>query len=181
MSYHAIRVLTLAALLALAGPALHAGEPQTLPPAAGLSESAANNEPDARAIEDRIWTFWRSFADAESQRLLDASKQAQLRFDYGNAIAAMQDLVKHAPRFAEAWNQLAYVLFLAGGDEASLQALDRTLELEPMHYAALAGKGIILTQQGKDDLAKIALKKALAINPWLKERNLIVKDTDRKN
>jgi len=28
--------------------------------------ATAKNEADARAIEDRIWTFWRSFADAES-------------------------------------------------------------------------------------------------------------------
>ena len=49
-----------------------------------------------------------------------------------------------------------------------------------MHYAALAGKGIILIQQGKEAEAQAPLKRALAINPWLKERNLIVKETDRK-
>jgi hypothetical protein len=42
-----------------------------------------------------------------------------------------------------------------------------------MHYAALAGRGIILIQQGKNDEAQIALKQALAIDPWLKERRLI--------
>ena len=42
-----------------------------------------------------------------------------------------------------------------------------------MHYAALAGRGIILIQQGKDDEAQTPLKQALAINPWLKERRLI--------
>jgi tetratricopeptide (TPR) repeat protein len=188
MAGFAIR-LVVAMLLALAPP-----RAQALPPMADISENAANvraalfaelaaakNEPDARAIEDRIWTFWRSFADEGSQRLLDRSKDAQLRFDYGNAIAALQELVEHAPRFAEGWNQLAFVLFLAGSDDASLQALDRTLELEPMHYAALAGKGIILTQQSKEAKAQVALKHALAINPWLKERNLIVTESDRKN
>jgi tetratricopeptide (TPR) repeat protein len=188
MKFRAIRVLAVASLLALAGVALRA-QPQML----GLSESAtqeraalftalaaAQNEADARAIEGQIWKFWLSFADGESQRLLDISKEAQLRFDYGNALVAMHELVKHAPRFAEGWNQLAYVLFLAGSYDASLEALDRTLELEPMHYAALAGKGIILIEQGKDALAQIPLKRALAINPWLKERNLIVKEPVRK-
>lgn len=70
--------------------------------------------------------------------------------------------------------------FLAGDCAASLATLERTLELEPMHYAALAGKGIILVQQGKEELAQIPLKAALAINPWLKERNLIVKEPERK-
>jgi len=72
------------------------------------------------------------------------------------------------------------VLFLAGSYDASLQALDKTLALEPMHYAALAGKGIILIQQGQETEAQIPLKRALAINPWLKERNLIIKDPERK-
>jgi tetratricopeptide (TPR) repeat protein len=85
----------------------------------------------------------------------------------------MKELVKHAPQFAEGWNQLGYVYFLAGRYDASLQAIDRVVELEPMHYAALAGKGIILIQQGKVEEAQAPLKRALAIDPWLKERNLI--------
>jgi tetratricopeptide (TPR) repeat protein len=178
------------ALLMLAAP-LRAAEPnlQTLPPMAGVSANAAReratlfaalaaakNDIEARAIEDRLWTFWRSFADEESKRLLDASKQAQLEFDYGHALIAMQELVKHQPDFAEGWNQYGYVLFLAGSYEASLEAIDKVLTLEPMHYAALAGKGIILTQQGKVAEAQAPLKRALEINPWLKERNLIGKE-----
>ena len=47
-----------------------------------------------------------------------------------------------------------------------------------MHYAALAGKGIILMQEGKVAEAQVALKRALAIDPWLKERHLIGEDSD---
>ena len=71
------------------------------------------------------------------------------------------------------------MLFLAGKYDASLVAIAKTLELEPMHYAALAGRGIILIEQGKEDEAQIPLKQALAINPWLKERRLI-KDYGKK-
>lgn len=183
-------ILAVAVLAALACPALAAlTESKALPPMAGASDSAARqraglldelanaeNEADARVIEDKLWIFWRSFGDETSQRLLEASKEAQLRFDYGNALVALKQLVEHQPGFAEGWNQLAYVLFLAGSYDASLDALDRTLALEPMHYAALAGKGIILIQQGKDAEAQVPLRRALAINPWLKERNLVVKD-----
>ena len=131
------------------------------------------SDAEAREIEDRLWTFWRSFADEQSRQLLQESHDAQLRFDYDEALLYMKELVKHAPQFAEGWNQLAYVYFLAGKYDESLAALDRTLELEPMHYAALAGKGIILIQEGKDVEAQVPLKRALAIDPWLKERNLI--------
>jgi tetratricopeptide (TPR) repeat protein len=192
MPIRAIRILSLAALLALVD--MVAASAESLPPMAGISEAAAGeravlfaelaaarSDAKARAVEGKLWIFWRGFADERSRHLLEVSKEAQLSFDYGRALTALEELVAYQPRFAEGWNQLAYVLFLAGSDDASLAAIDRTLELEPVHYAALAGRGIILMQQGKDAKAQVALKRALAINPWLKERNLIARDAGRKN
>lgn len=183
--------LLLMALLLPAAPPLNAAEP--LPAMAGLTEAqakeraalfaelaATKSEEEARAVEDKLWIFWGSFADAESQQLLAVSHEAQLRFDYGHALVALEALVKHQPQFAEGWNQLAYVLFLAGDYDASLEAIEKTLQLEPMHYAALAGKGIIMIWQGKVAAAQVALKRALKIDPWLKERNLIEKERGRK-
>jgi tetratricopeptide (TPR) repeat protein len=176
-----------AALLAFMGMMAHA-EPPALPPMADIDAGAAriraelfaqlkaaNNEADAREIEDKIWKFWLGFADAESRRLLEVSREAELRFDYGNALVALETMIKHQPQFAQGWNHYGYVLFLAGSYDASLRAIEKTVELEPMHYAALAGKGIVLIQMGKETEAQAPLKRALAINPWLKERNLIVK------
>ena len=185
-----IRIFAAVILLALSPPTLRAAEPTPLPPAIGLSDSqakeraelfatlgAAKSDAEARAIEDRLWTFWRGFADDKSKELLEESRQAQLRFDYDEAILYMKELVKHAPQFVEGWNQLGYVYFLAGRYDASLDAIAHVLALEPMHYAALAGKGIILMQQGKATEAQVPLKRALAIDPWLKERNLIGADS----
>jgi len=190
MAMRALGISAMAAWLALSGVHLRA---EPLPPMVGLDVSAAkeraglfaelraaNNEVDAREIENKIWKFWLKPADKVSQNFLDMSKEAQLRFDYGNALVALEAVVKHQPQFSEGWNQLAYVLFLAGSYDASLEALARTLQLEPMHYAALAGMGIVLIQQGKDEEAQAPLKRALAINPWLKERNLIVKPPEQK-
>ena len=47
------------------------------------------------------------------------------------------------------------MLFLAGKYDASLVAIAQTLKIEPMHYAALAGRGIILIQLGKDAEAQV--------------------------
>jgi len=185
-----IRFFAAALLLALASATLHAAEPVPLPPAVGLSESAASeraglfaalaaakSDAEAREIEERPWTFWRSFADDKSRQLLEQSREAQLRFDYAEALIYNKAVVEHAPQFAEGWNQLGYVYFLAGQYDASLDAIEHVLALEPMHYAALAGKGIILYYAGKVEEAQAPLKRALAINPWLKERNLIGKDS----
>jgi tetratricopeptide (TPR) repeat protein len=187
------RIFIAIALLVLAGAGVRAAEPAALPPAVGLNEAeakqrtalfaelaATKNDAEARAIEQRIWTFWRGFADAQSRQFLEASRDAQLRFDYGEALVYLRALVKHAPQFAEGWNQLGYVYFLAGKYDESLDAIAHVLALEPMHYAALAGQGIILYQQGKIDEAQAPLKRALAIDPWLKERNLILRATEQE-
>jgi len=185
-----LRALATALLLMLASATLRAAEPAPLPPAIALSESAAKeraalfaalaaakSDAEAREIEERLWTFWRGLADEQSRQLLEQSREAQLRFDYAEALLYNKEAVKRAPQFAEGWNQLGYVYFLAGQYDASLDAIDRVLALEPMHYAALAGKGIILYYAGKVEEAQAPLKRALAINPWLKERNLIGKDS----
>jgi len=185
-----IRLFAVALLLVLASTTLHAAAPAPLPPAVGLSVSAAKeraalfaalaaakNDAEAREVEERLWTFWRSFADDESRQLLEQSREAQLRFDYAEALLYNKAVVEHAPQFAEGWNQLGYVYFLAGQYDASLETIERVLELEPLHYAALAGKGIILFYEGKVEEAQAPLKRALAINPWLKERNLIGKES----
>jgi hypothetical protein len=94
-------LMALLLLLLLAAPPLRAAEP--LPPMAGLSEAqakeraalfaalaATKNDAEARAVENKLWTFWGGFADAESQRLLAVALKAQLHFDYGNALVAME-------------------------------------------------------------------------------------------
>ena len=184
-----IRTIAAVLLLALATATLHAAEPASLPPAVGVSGeaakeraalfaelAAAKSDAEAREVEDRLWTFWRSLADDESRQLLEQSHEAQLRFDYAEALIYNKAVVERAPQFAEGWNQLGYVYFLAGDYDHSLAAIERVLALEPLHYAALAGKGIILFFEGKVQEAQAPLKQALAINPWLKERNLIGKD-----
>jgi tetratricopeptide (TPR) repeat protein len=186
----AMRALCVLAMAAMALTVAHAAPP-ALPPMVGIEVGsaaaqkraalfaqlhAAKDDAEARAIEDKIWKFWRGFADEESKRLMEVSREAQLRFDIGNALLAMEALTKHQPQFAEGWNQYGYMLFLAGSYDAALTAIDKALALEPMHYAALAGRGIILIQQGKEDEAQAPFKRALAINPWLKERNLIGKN-----
>jgi tetratricopeptide (TPR) repeat protein len=184
------RVLATALLLVLASATLRAAEPAPLPPAVGLNESAAKeraalftalaaaqSDAEAREIEERLWTFWRGLADDGSRQLLEQSRVAQLRFDYAEALLYNKEVVKRAPQFAEGWNQLGYVYFLAGQYDASLDAIEHVLALEPMHYAALAGKGIILYYAGKVEEAQAPLKRALAIDPWLKERNLIGKES----
>jgi len=117
-----IRFFAAALLLMLASATLRAAEPAPLPAAVGLSESAAKertalftelaaakSDAEAREIEERLWTFWRSFADDESRQLLEQSREAQLRFDYAEALLYNKAVVTRAAirrRLEPAWLRL---------------------------------------------------------------------------
>ena len=51
--------------------------------------------------------------------------------------------------------------------------LERALEINPTHVAALSGKALTLMGLGRDDEAQEVLRAALALNPWLSERSLL--------
>jgi tetratricopeptide (TPR) repeat protein len=192
MRIRGLFALSLAAMLLLpaATPRLAAQSPQA-PMAPGESAAqarenlfaalaAAKTEPEAREIEDRIWRLWLTAPDEESQRLLDESIVVHRKLDYRGALDALAKLIERAPGYAEGFNQRAIVLFLMGAHDESLEAIERTLALEPRHFGALAGKGIILLMQGKDAPGQAALREALKVNPWLKERGLIKDPPERK-
>jgi tetratricopeptide (TPR) repeat protein len=81
------------------------------------------------------------------------------------ALAILNRLVGAQPDFAEAWNKRATLHFLMGNYEASLADIDKVLDLEPRHFGALSGRGMIYQRQKKYGAALAAFNDALAINP----------------
>ena len=53
------------------------------------------------------------------------------------------------------------------------------LDLEPRHFGALAGKGVILERQKKYSAARDAYEEALAVNPTLEQVKDALKELDR--
>ena len=56
---------------------------------------------------------------------------------------------------------------MQGRYDESLTDIAKVLDLEPRHFGALSGKGMVLRSQGKPTEALHAMKDALAINPNL--------------
>ena len=131
---------------------------------------AVTEEADARLVEARIQALWLDSGDAEVNRLMEYAIAAVNARAYTLAIGYLDSIVLRKPDYAEGWNKRATVYWLMGAfDRAfytrSLADISRTLQLEPRHWGALAGRGMILQDLGKDDEAVAAYRQALAIDP----------------
>ena len=59
-------------------------------------------------------------------------------------------------------------------DEAALPDLDRALALQPRHIPAMTGKGLTLIQMGRIREGQAVIRRAVALNPWLSERQYLL-------
>ncbi|MFO1056015.1 MAG: tetratricopeptide repeat protein [Dongiaceae bacterium] len=123
----------------------------------------------ARGLETQIWMIWMRSGDEEVNRLLEAGTLAMQASQYDAALAAFNRVVEKAPGFAEGWNKRATVFYLMGNYPASLADIARTLKLEPRHFGALSGLGLVEVELDKPEQALDAFEKALAIDPHLDE------------
>jgi len=135
----------------------------------------AGSEFEARQTENLIWQHWFAAApDEETASLVDRAMERRRSYDFAGAKELLDKAVARAPDYSEVWNQRAFVLFLQGKLDRSLEDIDRALELEPRHFGALAGKARILMRQGRVQLGQKALRQAVEIYPFLRERSLLL-------
>lgn len=121
----------------------------------------------AGRIEREIWAEWSKSGSASMDLLLKRGRDAMEAGDLDAAIEHLTALVDHAPDFAEGWNARATAYFQAGQFGPAVADIARTLELNPRHFGALSGFGMILEATGRDAEAMEVYRAALAIHPYL--------------
>lgn len=139
---------------------------------AGLN--AAESQEAAAPLNAQLWELWLDAPDEIAQAMLDEGMARRSNFDFIGARNALGRLIAYCPEYAEGYNQRAFANYLARDLEAALVDLDRTLEILPTHIGALSGKALTLIGLGRNDEAQDVLRAALALNPWLQERALLV-------
>ena len=180
------RMKALASALALAV-ALSAGAAQSACPAQDLSASKdplyallkdSQTEPEGQALASELWDLYVIAPDDKAQDLLDRGVRYLERGQFDTAETLLDDLVSYCPDYAEGWNQRAFARFLQRDYDGALADIDRTLELEPRHFGALAGRGLTFLQQGRQLLAQQAIRQGLKVHPWLRERRFLPDDEE---
>ena len=178
-----MRNLIVAALLIAAGPLLaaEAEAPIASEPAEVVAEEtrsarldglfaalqAAPTPAEGKAIERRIWNEWLSSGDPDIDKLMRAALIAMDIRAFSSAIAVLDRVVTEKPDFAEGWNKRATVYYYVSEYDRSLADIERTLALEPRHFGALAGLGMIMQDTGNIRGAIAAFEQAVAVNPSL--------------
>ena len=77
------------------------------------------------------------------------------------------EIVGTHPEHAEAWNKRATVRFMRGNDTGSRSDIARVIALEPRHFGALSGLGMINMRRGDLAGALQAFEAALRVNPHM--------------
>jgi tetratricopeptide (TPR) repeat protein len=136
-----------------------------------LSTADAQTAP---RIEREIWAEWSKSGSAAMDLLLERGRTALQQGEPEVAIEHLTALTDHAPDFAEGWNALATAYFQAGEYGPSIKDIGKTLTLNPRHFGALSGLGMILEELGDNEGALAAYKAALAVHPRLETVNASV-------
>ncbi|KIT16176.1 tetratricopeptide repeat protein [Jannaschia aquimarina] len=136
-------------------------DPQVL-----LDMLASEADPaEADRLANEVLERWSRSGSPTIDVLMRRAADAMSREDWSRAIAHLTAATDHAPGFAEAWNKRAEAFFMAEETGMALADIEQTLILEPRHFGALAGLGIILEQLGEDRAALNAFRRAQEIYP----------------
>lgn len=170
--------LIVAALFALALASPVAADTTKLDDLFQQLQTATDEE--AVQITTNIWIEWSKSGSPAMDLLLKRGRDALASGHPEIAIEHFTALIDHAPDFAEGYNSRATAYFETGDFGPSVADIAKTLTLNPRHFGALSGLGMIFEQLNEPAKALEVYKAALAINPHLPDVKASVKRLEAK-
>ncbi len=123
---------------------------------------------DATVLVETEATIWEIWYESGKQEIDDMMLEAAVLVRSGDLDAAesvYSRVIDAVPGFSEGWNRRATVRFYRRNYEGSLEDIEQTLKLEPRHFGAFWGLGMILGSQQDFERAIIAFERLLEIKP----------------
>lgn len=115
--------------------------------------------------ESRIWEIWYDSGRNEINAMMSQAAALVSAGELAAAESVYTRIIEQAPMFSEGWNRRATVRFYEGDYDGSLADIEQTLKLEPRHFGAIWGLGMILGVQHDYARAISAFEKLLEIKP----------------
>ncbi len=128
----------------------------------------ADSEQAAERVVSAIEKLWSRTGSDTANILMERAGLAMNARNYNLATQLLTALTDIDPNYAAAWSQLATVHFLQDDYVQAMHQLEHVLAIDPRHFKAIEGLGIILRETGNKKAALKVLRKALKINPYLK-------------
>jgi tetratricopeptide (TPR) repeat protein len=130
-------------------------------------------------IEQKIWELWSTHpSDQNLTKMLAEGSTLVNKKKFDQAIVVFSKVIDLDPKWAEAWNKRATVLYMVGEFQKSQDDIDKVLELEERHFGALAGQGLVNIQLENYDKAIMSYKKAQQIYPNMKSPKIMIKQIE---
>ena len=130
-------------------------------------------------IEQKIWELWSTHpSDKNLTAMLAEGSNLVNKQKFDQAIVVFSKVIDLDPKWAEAWNKRATVLYMIGEFQKSQDDIDKVLELEERHFGALAGQGLVNIQLENYDKAIMSYKKAQQIYPKMKSPKIMIKQIE---
>lgn len=120
---------------------------------------------EASQVEKSIWGIWTDSGRDDVNRLMARGIQAMSYRLFDVALESFDEVIELDPEFAEGWNKRATLYWLIDDFAASMDDIRHTLVLEPRHFGAIAGMGLIFLERGDATGALQAFEAVLKINP----------------
>lgn len=130
--------------------------------------SAALHDDDpivAELAEHAMWSIWFRSASPDAVEPFKLGLELMEAHQYARALEALTEAIELDEEFAEAYNQRAIAHYMLDQWDAALADCERTVDLVPYHFGALAGMGHCFAHAGDLPEAARCYREALAVNP----------------
>ncbi|MHA1158916.1 MAG: tetratricopeptide repeat protein [Alphaproteobacteria bacterium] len=121
----------------------------------------------AKRAERRIIRLWLESGSDTVDLLMSWALRAIDDDDFPLALDYLDRIILLRPEYAEGWNKRATVFFLLDDYAKAIADIEHVLILEPRHFGALSGLGMIMRDLGEADRAIEIFEMALSIDPLL--------------
>ena len=130
-------------------------------------------------IENKIWKIWLTHPsnDRRGYRLTELLAQGSLfinRKELSKAYGVFSQIILADPKWAEAWNKRATVLYMLGKYEQSQNDINEVLKIEKRHFGALAGQGLVQTELKNYEKAINSYKEVQKIYPSMQAPKVMI-------